>query len=406
MSLLNYNGVTLPYVRITDFSQSALRDESETDWYLTKFDIAAEAVINTDYITTICPDMLDKTTNVADVMTIIRTRLLAHRKRLSIVFNGTDLVPAKQTGITGDVDAMNGPRPMSCDITQLTNTTFFIRYRIVAHYWESHDESPNVPVPNNPGNNVLYNRWSESQEIDGRGFSRRVREGKFVIRSDNRAGQIADTFRSQMAVVGVPTGFLRESSSYTVDPSGLGLAYRIVDQEVFKQPPNPAFEAVGSYTESFARGGASRFGEVRVNLKAAKGVFQRVLLDVAVAVASSKIGANGAVAVFENSSVTVNMYDNEVSVHLLARFLKENEIKKRFYNIAGNRFGDPMVFTPLSDVKNKANRPKPEYLDRGSANLLLQAAAYYDPALRNTQLNPTTGQLNQGTEPGKGGRAP
>src|SRR5690606_15107838 len=107
-------------------------------------------------------------------------------------------------------------------------------------------------------------------EIDDRNYSRRTREGKYRIRSDNFQGQIADQFRRDLAVVSIPNGFLRKSAKYTQTPDGLGLEYHIVDEEVYKPPPAPAFKAQGSYTEEVTRGGVNRYCEVNVRLEGDK----------------------------------------------------------------------------------------------------------------------------------------
>ena len=81
-------------------------------------------------------------------------------------------------------------------------------------------------------------------------------------------------------------------------------------------------------------------------------------------------------------------------------------------------FHDVDTGTPTT---NTLNNYVPPYLDRGTAGFLLQAAAYYDPNLRNNRLGPgsiATGnspftslggaqvQMNNGVIPGQGGGVP
>jgi hypothetical protein len=50
-----------------------------------------------------------------------------------------------------------------------------------------------------------------------------------------------------------------------------------------------------------------------------------------------------------------------------------------------------MAFTPGSDAdptKTGRTNPGPVYYDRGTAGLLLQAAAYFDPNLKDESLSP------------------
>ena len=102
-----------------------------------------------------------------------------------------------------------------------------------------------------------------------------IRSGKIVIRSDNVEGKIADQVRTQLAVIAIPAGYLRKSSKYTVSPDGLGLHYDIVDHEVFKKPPVPAYKSSGSYKEQTQKAGAVRYVTASVTLDASKFVDQR-----------------------------------------------------------------------------------------------------------------------------------
>lgn len=412
MSAITYNGVGLPYAFTTQFQQEALYDDvGQTDWYLTKFDIQAQAVVNANYISLLAPDLAVEgaSANAANIMQAVRTRLLQPRRELSVTFNGHELIPQPTAGQQGVVDARNGPMPQSCNIVQLNNETFLILYHIIAHYWECNEvrgAGSGPLVQNTEGNNVLFNRWSEIVDIDNRNFSKRIREGKFAIRSDNKDGMIADMARRQMAVVGVPKGFLRESSTYIISPDGLTVAYRIVDREVFKLPPAPAFEASGEYIESASHRGAKRWGEVRVNLKGDLVTDQTLLIEKAIAVAVSKLTINGAMTsqlakgftLLESASVMVKMYDNEVEVRMrvLMKPKTDKTGKGRKRGVWGMDFAG-MAFTPFSEPGDM-----PPYLDRGTTPLLLQAAAYFDPCFES-QLNPTTGQMDRGLAPGTAG---
>jgi hypothetical protein len=80
-------------------------------------------------------------------------------------------------------------------------------------------------------------------QIDKFMASTRTRSGTFIIRSDNAERITADQIRTQMAVLGVPNGFQRESATYTQSTDGLSIKYDIVDKEYFKAPPQDAFEA-------------------------------------------------------------------------------------------------------------------------------------------------------------------
>lgn len=395
MSAFNYNGITLPYPLIRTFRQEVIRDESDTDWCLSRFDIRVEAVLNYNYLSTIVPASFPitpttaplQTADAAYIMKAIRERLMEHRKTLSVTFNGTELIPKVQQGLTGTVDAQNGPKPQSCDIFHLGNDTYLVSYRIVAHYWEHNQVFPGTNPPsivNRQGKPVLYNRWSETVEIDALNFSRRTREGKFIIRSDNPEGKIADFYRIQLAVLSVPTGWLRESSRYTQSPDGLAIQYTVVDREVFKKPPSPAFRAEGSYSEHISKGDGKATATCTIRLFGDKETSQALLVSTAFHVVNQKMLLRGASfteapegaerATLLQAITEVDMYQNVVSYTCQTLFLPANV---RLNGVPVDKF-KAMARTPLSP----ANAPYvPNYWKRGTASYLLQAAAYYDPSL-------------------------
>lgn len=399
--------VTLPYAVTRRFVQEVLYDESDTDWYVTRFDIEVECVINANYLSQIAPDLVvagrPVTDNAAAIMDVIRTRLSKPRKTLSVQFNGVELIPQK-AGVVGTVDAMNGPKPRNCQILQLTNVTFLVVWNVVAHYWENNKTTPTgTPITaNRAGAVVLYNRWTESVEIDNANYSTRTREGKFMIRSDNAQGLIADMMRTQMAVVSVPDGFLRVSSNYTQDPNGLAMTYRVVDREVFRTPPVPAFEARGRFSEQTASNGGKTYFTVQLMLRGDKSVDQGALLRTAIAVCFQKVrietnlnDRNFKGFLLQSCNITQDMYDNIVDVSMQGmRNAPRNN--RRIDGVAG-LVTDGFDFTPGSPA---ANPNIPPYLDRGTAGLLLQAAAYYDPSITVTLGAGITGTISPNTPTG------
>lgn len=432
MSVLTYNGITLAYNSTTYFRQEAVYEEvGGVDRMLTRYDITCQSVINSNYLSSIASNLLVNgqpgTDNAALIMNAIREKLLKPRRALSFTFNGVDIIPISPATFKR-LDAKNGPQPRYCDIIQFNNSTFMISFAITAHYWENNvvNISANPVVKNNPGNPVLFNRWSERVSIDNCNYTTRTRQGKYGIRSDNVEGKTADSFRSDMAVLGVPEGFLRHSSDYAISPDGLILEYSIVDKEVYKKPPVPAFEAEGEYVETSSRGDGKRFGEVRVRLKGDKGAIatQSNLVYVCMAVCSTKLDIVGAPltvealqdprekGVLEYAALKVGMYENWVECHMRAMIPPLNRKLKGV--VIGRK---AQVFTPLSDGQQAVL--KPAYLDRGTASLLLQTASYYDPNLKqklgaatpqdlvfpNNQFTPNASQRNRmaGPRPGEGG---
>ncbi len=403
MSVVTYNGVTLPYSLTTQFRQEALYDDQGgTDWYLTKYDIMVQSIINVNYLQLIAPDLVQVgapvTSNAAEIMSIIWTRLMRPRRAFTFTFNGRDIIPEAQNDQAGTVDAKNGPIPQSCSFHNLTNDTFLITYHIVANYWQKTAvvAGASPMVQNRRGNSVLYNRWSESIELDGNNYTRRTREGKYVIRSDNNEGFMADQIRSNLAVLSVPAGFLRESSTYTISPDGLGIQYRIIDREIFKMPPSPAFKASGKYSESCGKAGAQRFAEVNVHLEGSKTTPQHELVYRALGIGIIKLGAVGSApgarptaannyngGIVLGAKLDVDMYENIVDFHIKCMF---GQPKQRVTGIMGFTRQEIMVITPYSQNDQGTPIAPPVYRDRGTAGLVLLAAAYWDPNNINLAL--------------------
>ena len=419
MSIVTYNGVTLPYANITQFDQESVYDDSGTDRIYTRISVAVQCVINAKYLATIGGDLISSTggtvtrqvtDDAAEIMKAIRQRLLQQRKEWSMTFNGVELIPFN-SGLEGDVDAKNGPQPQACRVVQLTNVTFLLVWSCVGHFWENpnKDADGNIIVPsrNGPGATVLSNRWTEIQEIDGRNFTTYTRQGKYIIRSDNAQGQIVDDLREQMAVLAPYKGFLRETSSYKVSPDGLAMEYLIRDREQFKMPPVPAFKAEGSYTETATTPSlALRYGEVRIRLEGDLFTPQAVLLDKAIAIAVVRIAtrqsqfpspngiAFGKIGIPQGASVKYDFYTNTVEVVMRTMYAADP------FRIGGiSAFSSLATTAPYSDTQ----QDPPPYLPAGSAGLLLHAAAYYDPNLVNVTLN-EDGQLDEGVEPGRAGK--
>lgn len=406
MSVVTYNGVELPYALHTSFRQEAAYDDSNTDRIYTRYDITVQCLINENYLTLLDRTLLaagvPKTRDPAAIMNAVREKLLTPRKALHYTVNGVDLIPLPQDSYAGTVDSRNGPLPQACEITQMTAVTFLLSYRVVAHYWEQSviDGDRRPVVQNADGGAVLSNRWSETVTIDELDMSRRTRTGKAVIRSDNVAESLADQVRSTMAVVSVPSGFLRDGSSYTVSPDGLALLYTVVDKEVFKKPPPPAFRATGTYTESTGKMGVLRYGEADVRLDGGKETPQHQLVEAAIKVAAGKIFRNAGPSagpdpngelpfILLDARVQVGMYENWAQCTIRAQYTKSS---RRVNGIAGFA-GQDMTFVDGSDGGSDVGEYWPLYQDRGTAGLLLRAAAYYDPS-----LSPALGPAAQQTD--------
>lgn len=432
--LLTYDGFALPYSHLTQFNQESLYDDSGTDKIATKFDVRVQCVINLNHLQLIEPGdgtlgVFPAGANAATLISALREKLLRPRRSLSIKVNGQEMIP-NPTGGPGTVDAMNGPQPRACNIVQVTAETCLVDYQIQAHYVENLTQ-PADRLGNRQVQLLLVNRWTEAVTIDDLGASVRVRSGRFVLRSDNRLGKIPDELRDQFAVLSVPAGFLRQSGRYTAEPDGLALSYEITDKEVFKYPPPGAYRAEGRYRE-IGKGLSTpvRYGEVDVTLYGPPSnnvSDQASLLYKAMQIAAFKLDCalgnsakrpalplplpNNRTATPVEVTAEVDMYNNKVHYRLVARFNGARAESRT--SVAGLR--NTMCQTPYSE----GDGVQPVYFNRGTANLLVQAASYFDPSAANQTLTPeaTDGgapqvataddqriQNNAGLRPGEAGK--
>lgn len=412
MAFVEYNGIALPYPDITSFSQDAVYDDSHTDRILTQTTLGVQFLVNTNYTSLLAPDLapggVPATSSPVDIMNRIRDRLLAPRRQLIIQFNSKNLVPPSQDGLLGTVDADNGPQPNSCSYLQVTSNLFLMSFSITARHWQN--PNPNgVNTNNKPGSPVLNNRWTETVSIDDCNYATRTRAGKFIIRSDNAQGWVASQAMSQMCVVAVPSGFLRQSSSYTVDPSGLAISYNVTDKEVYLMPPAPAHKASGEFTVFTTNNGHQRFCRCRVALEGMKTTPKAQLIRTAVIIAATKCFMAKAMGDDEkgytnltNFHIKTDLYDNSVEVYLetMAKAFTLAEGGGRVAGVAGLEY-KTIATAPFY---SEPGAPTPSYYLRGSSSIPLVAAAYYDPNLAGAKMNGV--QLNTGLVPGQAGVKP
>lgn len=424
----NTGQVILPYAHCVQFSMDSVYDDSSTDRILTRVNLMVQMTVCTSYLSMLAPDLYNNGNpngllTTADVMNVIYNRLMRQRRTLSVVSNGVELIPQSQAGLSNKegnstVDAKNGPQPQGCQIVRLTNESYLLTWHVIAHYWANNQVNPNISpaVTNEPGNNVLYNRWTESVSLNFCGMTTRRRNGKFVIRSDNFSGSIADACREQMCVLGVPPSFLRTSAHYTVDPSGLGISYELEDVEQYIMPPVPAYRADGKFQLSSSVAGlAVQYIQADLTLYGCKpsrgnlGGEQNVLLSTAIAVVALKLasvsqGGSPAGMIPVSASIDVDMYQNIVSFHMRAFRSPPPDTKKgSFLGFADPQSASAALVKTPTPVPNAGQTP-PVYLLRGSANWLLHAANYWDPSITRAVFNSQTGQVSVGGEPGTAGR--
>lgn len=409
MSSFTYNEITIPYAAHTSFSQEAVYDPSNTDRMYTRFDITVQGILNSSLAGVIGAEE-GSNDNAASIMKNIRGKLLTPRRPLAIDFDGLELLP------TADgVDAKNGPLPQVCNIQRLTTATFLISFRIVTHRCESE-------FGETGGNAVVSVRWRQTQSIDNCNFSTRTRTGSFTIRSDNLQGVQADQLRSSMAILAIPSGFVRESSEYTISEDGLTLSFTIRDKEVWLYPPEPAFQAQGSYQETSTHRGSRRSARCSVTLQGSKTSPNATLMRTAVAICANKLFNDAGVEPrnnvnairLTNCTISQDLWENRCSCTMEAILnpWPFGDANSRLYGVDGINFAK-LARPPLGSSPEQQTGPR--YQDYGSAggkrgvtpysagmSMLVEAAQYFDPSAAGVKLDRPTGLLNNGTPIGEG----
>lgn len=411
MSSVSYGGINLPFPFHTQFDQAAVYDDvGHTDRIYTKFDIHVQCIINTNYATSISAS-LPANANPATIMKGIRQTLLTPRMQLQITVGGVDLIPANQGANVGTVDARNGPMPQSCAINQITETTFLVTWHVIAHYWENNTAA--APNTNNAGDNVLFNRWTETVDIDECNYSKITRKGTFTIRSDNFEANPVDVYREQMANLPIPKGCKRISSHYEVAADGLSISYQVVDQEVFIQPPSPAFKAQGKYTETTTPMGRSpnRTAHCEVELTGSKTSLMSDLLGAAMIIAVNKLNTqaqlnSSQIAMMTMGKIEQELWENKVKVQIdcmltpavnRARPGRNRQPRQAAARDLISRFTNTRV---LSRPTPETKVPPPVSVRGTAIGWVLHAAAYYDPSLLNHKIDERTRQVTPGDEIG------
>lgn len=415
--LISYGGITFPYGAFVRFHEDSVPDPSGTDNMLVRFDIAVACTINANYLAALAPTLVTGgqpvSTNPAVLMKALRQRLRQKRMPLSVRFDGNEYIPQQQPNNLGSCDAKNGPNPIECDYQNLTTTSWYLTWHVEAHYWENNLVTPgSTPLTTNQlGSPVLSRRWSESVSIDVNQMRTRVRDGRIVLRTDNTFGFTADdpAIRGAFAILAVPPEWQRVKSMFNVDPDGTVLSFHVEDQERYKMPPPPAYEAEGEYTESVSEFSAYRFADCRVLLRGNKNTDQAALINTALQVVLQKLqlrgsqiggGPTGGFKIIKGASVRQGLYENEVEVAVRAMYAITSGSVVQVSGAAGGigAFQGLFTATPLSDPMSGTvffsgavgGSPLNLYQPSrgvyggmsGTANFpILLAAAYWDPNL-------------------------
>lgn len=246
-TVIQYNTVTLGFIRTLQISQEAVYDPSDSDYIYTKITIRVSSLLNRD----ITPPALGGGTETpAQTMTRIRKMLMMQCQQLTFSV-GADVMFSSPLANQQE-DVKHGPKPLYCNIMRIDGgSTMHIEFAIETYVYDE-----NCTDSNNP---YISNRWKESQQIDEHGMTKRTIAGKVIFRGnfidDKKLSTVMntpDSYRGTLLPpnIKIPQGFKRISMEFTVPEDGLGLEYTIVDEEQYTNPPIGLTKFECDYTAS------------------------------------------------------------------------------------------------------------------------------------------------------------
>jgi hypothetical protein len=154
----------------------------------------------------------------------IRFLLMSPRQKLTYEVGGQKVLVSPIPGFT--VDAMNGPRPISCDIVQwIGPKTLLVDY--VIETWQREDILfPGVRSP------LASLTWEVESEMDEHFYTTNTIRGRAVFRSDLLAQQNISPDRMRNILFHpIPKNFKRDRVWVKLDGDGVTLNYVIQDKE-------------------------------------------------------------------------------------------------------------------------------------------------------------------------------
>ena len=378
MSVLVYNGITFgpDGWRTLSFSQEAMSDASDTETECMKITITGECILAKKYP----PEVTDGPAAKMPGIRAVKAGFMQRRKGLSFKCNGVEMIPSMPSNYT--VDCRSGPVPLYFNATMITEGSFVCQLAIESYWAEA--------SPLAESGKILSHRWRETVEIDENLYSHKTRSGKVVISANYSRGKFLDGLRDSLITTSIDPGFLRTSAEYTISESGLHLDYTIKDSEQYRMPPFPAATAQGNFQSTTQRTGSpGRRCEAAFTLTGSKKpeAAPSVLVDTALLIAGEKCKDNGGFFPF-SASFHEDSYRNQVTVKLGGMTAP-----------VGGKAGKGGILLMATDAigttPRGSNQRDPVIARevRGTANLLLHAAAYHDPTLAQT-LNREDNQVD------------
>lgn len=268
-SVLRYNGIDIPFLRVEEFKQEGIFSADGCDLLYTKITIGVSGIINACF--------LQGGMDPACWVESARPLLLQRGAQLDLYIGGVQVIPppgptnqnhaepatgmelaaapayknptgcisaGQGTSIDAPLDAKLGPRPLQLDIRAIRGGTYAIFYRIELHV--PYCAAGGVPAQ------VLSNRWESVLDIDRDYFYTRTTNGTLVLNGQWLTAYPAPTILNNNALLILPPLFKnwrRETLRFSLSSDQLTLTYSIVDRQQYLTIPRPCVHIEATYAE-------------------------------------------------------------------------------------------------------------------------------------------------------------
>lgn len=341
-------------------------DPSGTDMECVKISISGHCYITAPWVPQLTLEGANSPGKTVQIMRA-SSKFFEQRKTLSFIHGGVELIPTTST-----VDARNGPHPLRFNILEITDKAFLVDLAIESH-WAAN-------TTNTEAGSILSHRWSEESVVDRHFLTTKTRKGRIAVASSeynsSKKEKGLDQLRDTLVSCSIPRGFIRLKSRYNVEESGVVMGYDHIDEEQFRMCPDGSTEADGEmHVMTQRQGTPGRFQTCWVMLRGPKRDTSEPakLIKTAVSICYSKLRLNGGFFPTK-AEFKEKLWRNEVFVSL-SGFCKS---KVKLLDLQESLKG----FGKTVPLQVGFNSPNPG--SRGTAGLLLHAAAYHDPTLGQT----------------------
>jgi len=292
-----YNGVVLAGVQTLLFDQEIVYDESDTDMIYSRFIIRVETLVQqvgTNYTASPAEHRAypvgGNTPTAVSSMEKLHEQLSHPRGVFTYSVGGNVLVQANDIALSPFRDVNNGPSPKSVNITHVANSQLFrveFEIEVCTVKCGEVDFGNDDGIGVLPHANVLNNRWSLRDTMDGNFYWTRSWEGELRVAHRSVNPQAV----RYLVVPPLVNGYKREAFSFTTPKNSLLLRYTITDKQRAAAPPPPATDWDATYIEAASLGGAKGHAEISVSMIGPPGNdVKRALLTRAVQVAEARLG--------------------------------------------------------------------------------------------------------------------